>query len=211
MELWPSTADQFSDDPVISYALESSQVYWKLDNHLAVVKHFPSINWLDSYSKYYKDLDSYYEQLYPQFASDRSKLMDILSRVEDKSLKDKIHFEGKDKLPLCDAITVHVAEIIRNDFLQQNMFTLYDRCCPLYKACWMAKNIATYHDLAQKLAVDHPQLTIEKFKNSVADITEKVMWMKFTEPNKGQEHVVTEMKKLNDDIKRSFQDLHATL
>jgi len=61
-------------DPVTSATLGIVQVFWGLDKKLAQRKHFPSVNWLISYSKYMRSLDEYYEKSYPEFVPLRTKV-----------------------------------------------------------------------------------------------------------------------------------------
>ena len=61
-------------DPVTSATLGIVQVFWGLDKKLAQRKHFPSVNWLISYSKYMRALDDFYEKNYPEFSSFRTKV-----------------------------------------------------------------------------------------------------------------------------------------
>ena len=65
-------------------------------------------------------------------------------------LQEIVQLIGKDSLDEAGKVTLDVAKMIREDFLQQNSFTPYDRYCPLWKTIAMIKNIVTYHDLAQK-------------------------------------------------------------
>src|SRR5229473_1911851 len=65
-------------DPVTSATLGIVQVFWGLDKKLAQRKHFPSINWLISYSKYTRALDEFYERNYPEFVPYRTKVFELL-------------------------------------------------------------------------------------------------------------------------------------
>jgi V-type H+-transporting ATPase subunit A len=105
-------------DPVTSATLGIVQVFWGLDKKLAQRKHFPSVNWLLSYSKYLKSLDPYYETLDPEFVGLRTKVKEILQMEED--LTEIVQLVGKDSLGESEKITLEIARIIRDDFLQQN-------------------------------------------------------------------------------------------
>merc|ERR1712010_183570 len=72
-------------DPVTSATLGIVQVFWGLDKKLAQRKHFPSVNWLISYSKYTRALDDYYEKNFPDFVALRTKVNEILQEEEDLS------------------------------------------------------------------------------------------------------------------------------
>merc|ERR1712176_1567459 len=118
-------------DPVTSATLGIVQVFWGLDKKLAQRKHFPSVNWLISYSKYKMTLDDYYDKNYPEFVSLRNKVSEILQNEED--LSEIVQLVGKSSLGETDKITLEIAKLIKDDFLQQNGFTPYDRVCPFYK------------------------------------------------------------------------------
>eukprot|EP01062_Namystynia_karyoxenos_P058323 TRINITY_DN49889_c0_g1_i1.p1 TRINITY_DN49889_c0_g1~~TRINITY_DN49889_c0_g1_i1.p1 ORF type:complete len:744 (+),score=318.82 TRINITY_DN49889_c0_g1_i1:103-2232(+) len=161
-------------DPVTSATLSIVQVFWGLDKKLAQRKHFPSVNWNVSYSKYAKSLEIYYkgdgEREYadvmkqklggspahhsdsalkcPDFVGLRGSLQQILQKNED--LAEIVQLVGKDSLGEEDKITIAMGEVIKKHFLQQNAFTSFDRYCPLYKTTWMMACIVTFHDESQK-------------------------------------------------------------
>ncbi len=94
------------------------KVFWGLDKKLAQRKHFPSVNWLLSYSKYLKSLDPYYESVDAEFVALRTKVKEILQLEDD--LTEIVQLVGKDSLGESEKITLEIAKIIRDDFLQQN-------------------------------------------------------------------------------------------
>lgn len=85
---------------------------------MAQRKHFPSVNWLTSYSKYRDALEPYYNNFDPEFVELRSTAENIL-RLEDE-LTPKVQKKGKDKLEEDEKVTLEMARIIRENFLQQN-------------------------------------------------------------------------------------------
>merc|ERR1711966_548934 len=115
-------------DPVTAATLGIVQVFWGLDKKLAQRKHFPSVNWLISYSKYEKHLQKFYEKEYPEFIATRVKVREILQTEED--LNEIVQLVGKDALADKEKIILEAARIIKDDFLQQNSFTPYDKYCP---------------------------------------------------------------------------------
>ena len=141
-------------DPVTSATLSVVQVFWGLDKKLAQRKHFPSLNWLISYSKYTKALEPYYEKFDPEFIALRTKVSEVLQHEED--LQEIVQLVGKDSLSENDKIILEVAKVCREDFLQQNAFSEHDKRCPLYRTVWMLKCICTFHDLALKAASETP-------------------------------------------------------
>ncbi len=112
-------------DPVTTATLSIVQVFWGLDKKLAQRKHFPSVNWLISYSKYERALAQWYQDFDSEFVAIRTKTSQILQAEED--LTEIVQLVGKDSLAESDKITLEVAKILRDDFLQQNGFTPYDR------------------------------------------------------------------------------------
>lgn len=163
-------------DPVTSATLGIVQVFWGLDKKLAQRKHFPSVNWNLSYSKYTKVLEPYYEREEPGFVELRTKTKEILQKEED--LAEIVQLVGKSALGENDKITLEVARMLKDDFLQQNGMSEYDRYCPFYKTSAMLKNFVAFHDAAIKAVTQH-DLTFAKVKDSTADIMFKLSQMKF--------------------------------
>jgi V-type H+-transporting ATPase subunit A len=163
-------------DPVTSATLGIVQVFWGLDKKLAQRKHFPSVNWSLSYSKYTKVLEQYYESTEPGFVELRTKTKEILQKEED--LAEIVQLVGKSALGENEKITLEVARMLKDDFLQQNGMSEYDRYCPFYKTSAMLRNFVGYHDAAIK-AVTQNDLTFAKVKDSTSDIMFKLSQMKF--------------------------------
>jgi V-type H+-transporting ATPase subunit A len=163
-------------DPVTSATLSIVQVFWGLDKKLAQRKHFPSVNWSLSYSKYTKVLEPYYESTEPGFIELRMKTKEILQKEED--LAEIVQLVGKSALGENDKITLEVARMLKDDFLQQNGMSEYDRYCPFYKTSAMLRNFVGFHDAATK-AVTQNDLTFAKVKDSAGDIMFKLSQMKF--------------------------------
>ena len=185
-------------DPVTSATLGIVQVFWGLDKKLAQRKHFPSINWLISYSKYMRALDDFYEHHYPDFVPLRTKVSNITLFVskfnwflllqcqrilqEEEDLSEIVQLVGKASLAESDKITLEVAKLIKEDFLQQNSYTPYDRFCPFYKTSGMLKNMIGFYDLA-KGSVDSAKgdnrITYAMIKEAMGDIMYQLSSMKF--------------------------------
>merc|ERR1712078_953624 len=135
-------------DPVTSATLSIVQVFWGLDKKLAQRKHFPSVNWTISFSKYIRILEPFFEKYDPEYSTLQQKMKEILQKEDD--LQEIVQLVGKDSLSEDQKCTLEVAKIIREDFLQQNGFSDYDFMCPLAKTLGMMRCIATFHQLAQK-------------------------------------------------------------
>merc|ERR1712216_632197 len=111
-------------DPVTSATLSIVQVFWGLDKKLAQRKHFPSVNWTISFSKYIRTLEPYMEEKEPEYLALQQKFLEIL-QMEDE-LQEIMQLVGKDSLSEDQKCTLETARIIREDFLQQNGFSEYD-------------------------------------------------------------------------------------
>merc|ERR1712217_427390 len=179
-------------DPVTSATLNIVQVFWGLDKKLAQKKHFPSVNWLISYSNYSSALDPYYTQVDHDWVRVRTKCRQIFQK--DESLREIVQLVGKDSLDESDKITLEVANIMQENFLQQNGFSEWDRFCPFFKTSWMLKNMILFHDLAQK-SVQNSQgsdqkITLAHIKKFMGDtIIFKLIRMKFAIPTEGEEKI----------------------
>ena len=112
-------------EPVSQGTMRIVKVFWSLDSSLAYRRHFPAINWLNSYSLYLDSLKPWYdENLGPQFMANRDQSMAILQ--EEASLNEIVQLVGKDSLSAGDQLTLETAKMLREDFLQQNGFMEVD-------------------------------------------------------------------------------------
>ena len=112
-------------EPVSQATMRIVKVFWALDASLAYRRHFPATNWLNSYSLYLDSLKSWYdENLGKEFLQNREWAMAVLQ--EEASLNEIVQLVGKDSLSAKDQITLEVAKMIREDFLQQNSFVDID-------------------------------------------------------------------------------------
>uniref|UniRef100_A0A914DYC1 H(+)-transporting two-sector ATPase n=2 Tax=Acrobeloides nanus TaxID=290746 RepID=A0A914DYC1_9BILA len=197
-------------DPVTSATLGIVQVFWGLDKKLAQRKHFPSINWLISYSKYMRALDDYYEKTYPEFVPLRTKCKEILQEEED--LSEIVQLVGKASLAESDKITLEVAKLVKDDFLQQNGYTPYDRFCPFYKTVGMLKNMIAFYDLArhavEATAQSDNKVTWNIIRDHMGDLMYELSSMKFKDPLKdGEEKIKKDYEDLYERLQTSFRNL----
>ena len=108
-------------EPVSQATMRIVKVFWALDSSLAYRRHFPAINWLNSYSLYLDSLRPWYsEHLGHEFLENREWAMAMLQ--EESNLNEIVQLVGKDSLSAKDQIALEVARMIREDFLQQNSF-----------------------------------------------------------------------------------------
>merc|ERR1711935_1325117 len=139
-------------DPVTSATLSIVQVFWGLDKKLAQRKHFPSVNWNISFSKYIRILEPFFAQYDNEYSMLQQKMKEILQKEDD--LQEIVQLVGKDSLSEDQKCTLEVARIIREDFLQQNGFTPYDQLCPLAKTIGMMKVIGHFYDCSMKVITE---------------------------------------------------------
>merc|ERR1711988_556002 len=199
-------------DPVTSATLNIVQVFWGLDKKLAQRKHFPSVNWLISYSKYDRALEKFYDNYDPAFAPARAKAREIL-QAEDE-LNEIVQLVGKDSLSEEDKITLEVAKIIREDFLAQNAFTPYDANCPFYKSVLMLKNIIHFHTKAIEAieqSSEEKRVTFNVIKDNLGDLMYKIVKMKFEDPVQGEAVVRAKLDELHEEITYSLSNLGDSL
>ena len=119
-------------EPVSQATMRIVKVFWALDAQLAYKRHFPAINWLTSYSLYLDSLKPWFDENFGEdFIKNRTKAMSILQH--ESSLNEIVQLVGKDSLSKGDQLTLEVARMVREDFLQQNAFmdvdcfSTYDR------------------------------------------------------------------------------------
>ena len=112
-------------EPVSQATMRIVKVFWALDASLAYKRHFPAINWLNSYSLYLDTLKPWFDENFGEdFMKDRGRAMSILQ--QEASLNEIVQLVGKDALSPADQLTLEVARMVREDFLQQNAFTDID-------------------------------------------------------------------------------------
>ena len=112
-------------EPVSQATMRIVKVFWALDASLAYRRHFPAINWLNSYSLYLDSLKPWFdENLGEDFMRNRTKAMSLLQ--SEASLNEIVQLVGKGALSPNDQLTLEVARMIREDYLQQNAFTDVD-------------------------------------------------------------------------------------
>ncbi|EEH36867.2 vacuolar ATP synthase catalytic subunit A [Paracoccidioides lutzii Pb01] len=186
-------------DPVTTSTLGIVQVFWGLDKKLAQRKHFPSINTSVSYSKYTNVLDKYYAKEHPEFPRLRNRIRELLTNSED--LDQVVQLVGKSALGDPDKITLDVAALLKDDFLQQNGYSDYDQFCPLWKTEYMMKAFMGYHDESQK-AIAQGQ-SWAKVREATAEIQNMLRGMKFEIPD-DEEAVTKKYEKILQDMSEKF-------
>ena len=172
---------------------------------LAQRKHFPSLNWLISYTKYMRVLEPFFNDFDPSYSATRNKARDVLQ--QEDALTEIVQLVGKESLSEDQKVVMEVAKIIREDFLQQNAFTDYDFTCPLVKSVGMLKCIMAFYDHCQKAIADSPadaKVTWATIKVAQASIIQKVVDTKFVEPKEQPEKIKAHYDELVAEIEASF-------
>ena len=114
-----------TSEPVSQATLRIVKVFWGLDSGLAHARHFPAINWLNSYSLYMDNLRGWFEKnLGRNFLENRAKAVAILQ--QESELQEIVKLVGQDSLSPADRLTMETAKMIREDYLQQNAFVDID-------------------------------------------------------------------------------------
>ena len=159
-------------EPVTQNTLRIVKVFWALDAKLSQRRHFPAINWLNSYSLYLETLHDWYDrEVSPEWNVLRSWAMEVLQK--EAELQEIVQLVGSDALPEAEQITIEVARMIREVFLQQNAYDPVDTFCDMTKQYDMMKAIKLYSDLsnqAQAAGVTPAQIISVKAKNDLPQI-----------------------------------------
>jgi V/A-type H+-transporting ATPase subunit A len=172
----PQGAD-FSE-PVTQNTKRFVRVFWELDKSLAYARHYPAINWNDSYSEYVEDLEEYYnDNVGLDFMPFRQRISNILH--EESKLMEIVKLIGSDVLPEDQKLVIEVAAVVRIGFLQQNAYHKDDTYVPLDKQLKMMNSILQLYDKA-KIAVEAGVVVSDIAETGIFD---KVIKMKYDIPN----------------------------
>ena len=169
-------------EPVTQNTKRYVRTFWGLDRALAYARHFPSINWLTSYSEYADDLKPWYdEHVGPEFVSSRHQIAHLLQK--ESELMEIVKLIGADILPEDQKLVMETARLIRVGFLQQNAYHAIDTYVPLDKQLRMMELILKlYHG-----ARDIVSRAIPLSQLKATGIFESLAKMKYEVPNDHQE------------------------
>ncbi|HJB82910.1 MAG TPA: V-type ATP synthase subunit A [Candidatus Mediterraneibacter intestinavium] len=136
-----------TSEPVSQATLRIVKVFWGLDSQLAYKRHFPAINWLNSYSLYLDDMEKWFNaEVAPDWMEGRQKMMTLLQ--EEAELEEIVKMVGMDALSPGDRLKMEAARSIREDFLHQNSFHEVDTYTSLKKQYMMMKLVNAFYDRA---------------------------------------------------------------
>lgn len=193
-------------DPVTASTLAIVQVFWGLDKKLAQKKHFPSINWTSSFSKYERALSIHYKTVgMGDYIDNITTFKQVLQ--DEKNLQEIVQLVGKESLGEEQKVALEVAKLIREHFLAQNGFTPYDYTCPIYKTSGMLSVISKFYHLCIEAvtASGDRRMTYSRIKGHLSKEIIRITSMKNFEPTLPEETIITELKNLHDDIEKKFR------
>jgi V/A-type H+-transporting ATPase subunit A len=132
-------------EPITQNTLRITGTFWALDTSLAYRRHFPSVNWIKSYSLYLEQVKEWYEKTgFPDWKDLRAQTMYLLQK--EVELQEIVQLVGPDALPESEKAILEVTRMIREDFLQQSAYHEVDSFCPLDKQYWMLKVIIAFYE-----------------------------------------------------------------
>jgi len=185
-------------EPVTQNTLRIVKVFWALDSDLADRRHFPSVNWLRSYSLYLDRVKKWWEEnVSKEWLNLRNEAMSLLQK--EGELQEIIRLVGPDALPPSDRIILEGARVIREDFLQQNAYHEVDTYCPYNKQFEMLRIMMKFYYLMEnaiKNGVSFDRLKDLKCKEAIARMA--------TIPNDEYEK---QFKKIEKDMEKEFEKL----
>jgi len=132
-------------EPITQNTLRIAGTFWALDTSLAYRRHFPSVNWIKSYSLYLDSIEDWFMQ---SGFSDWKEMRDVTMYLLQKEveLQEIVQLVGPDALPESEKAILEVTRMIREDFLQQSAYHEIDSFCPLDKQYWMLKVILNFYE-----------------------------------------------------------------
>lgn len=168
-------------EPVTQATLRIVKVFWRLDSNLAYRRHFPAINWLESYSLYDKLGNWFDSNAGSDWMELKGRIMGLLQ--EESSLQEMVQLVGEDALSAPDRLKMEAARSIREDLLQQNAFMEEDTYTSLHKQYMLMRLVLSYYDVCLealnkgadiKKLVDLPvREPIGRFKYTAEDQVDK--------------------------------------
>jgi len=180
-------------EPVTENTKRFVNVFLGLDKELAYARHYPAINWLNSYSGYSEMIQKYYEkELGENIAEIRKKMLSIL--YEESKLLEIVLLVGEDVLPDDQRLILEIARVIKIGFLQQNAFDDTDTYVPLKKQLEMLKTMELLYD--RGLQSVKRGIPISVVRNT--EIYEEIIKMKYTIPNDNIEKIQGLNAKINE-------------
>ena len=187
-------------EPVTQNTLRLTRAFWALDASLADKRHYPAINWLESYSQYTQAMDKWFDK---HIEDDWSKMRAHTAQLlqEEKELQEIVQLVGLDALPKNQQATLFIARLVREDFLQQNAFHEEDTYCPPEKTLIMIQAIIAY----QRAITEHLELIdLEALRTSKA--TTLIGQLKYVNNNEYTSNTKELTQKIRKTINQSIKE-----
>ncbi len=193
-------------EPVAQATMRIVKVFWSLDASLAYRRHFPAINWLNSYSLYLDAVTPWYdEHMGADFIRNRNRAMHLLQ--EENELNEIVQLVGKDSLSPKDQLTLEIARMLREDFLQQNAFMDVDAYSSFDRQMRLLALILHYEDLCRD-AIDKGAVLPALY---AIPARERLGWAKYAAAEEyaaNYEQVYAEMdSQIADLVKKAGEDV----
>jgi len=189
-------------EPVAQNTLRIVKVFWALDADLADRRHFPSINWLKSYSLYLDEISGWWtSEIGEHWLKLRTKAMTLLQK--ESELQEIVKLVGPDALPPRERAVLESARMIREDFLQQNAFHEVDTYCPGRKQYEMLRIMNVYADRIQEAVDKHVHID-DIFK---MDAREQIARMATISNEEFKQRFEQIENKLNDEIETMIKEV----
>ncbi len=185
-------------EPVTQNTKRFIRCFWALDKSLAYARHYPAVNWINSYSEYMEDIGEWYkENTRPDFQEKRVRISRLLQ--EEGKLLEIVKLIGSDILPEEQKLVLEIAKDIRLGFLQQNAYHEDDTYVPIMKQYYMMETILKLYDGATRLVSSGVPVSVIRETGVFDDVVK----IKYTIPNDKLEG----FKTLNEKIEAAFADI----
>ncbi|MEO0117496.1 MAG: V-type ATP synthase subunit A, partial [candidate division WOR-3 bacterium] len=180
-------------DPVVQATLRVVKVFWSLEDKLAFKRHFPAINWLNSYSLYLDDVRDTFDGVSSEFFELSREAMAILEK--EAELEEIVRLIGKDVLIPEDRLLLEIARMIREDFLHQSAFDPIDSFSSFRKQFLMLSTIINFYRLSSA-KIASGKITVEEIERH--PLREKIARMRYFSEE--------EFSKLKEEMNQIFSE-----
>ena len=187
-------------EPVTQHTKRFIRCFWALDRNLANARHYPAISWLESYSEYLSEIESWWSrQVGPEWLADRTEIMDLLHREE--RLQQVVKLVGPDALPDSQRFILEICTLFKNAFLQQNAYDKIDTYSVIQKQAKMLHIIVNYWRRGSEMIKKGATLVkLRKLK-----VYQDIVKMKYTIHNDD----LASLDKIEIQLERSMDQLEA--
>jgi V/A-type H+/Na+-transporting ATPase subunit A len=189
-------------EPVTQKTRRFVRCFWALDKGLAAERHFPAVDWLESYSQYVDDLVPWWEaQGYPDWEELRARALEVLQR--EGHLQQIVQLIGADALPDDQRLMLETARYLREGFLQQDAIDSFDTFASIAKQIEMLRLILAFHSRAERLVTRGCPLGVVRD----LPVINRVLRVRYTIPNDrldGLHRISDELQRQMDELERRY-------